>query len=123
MINHGGKRKGAGRKMTEKTKQMRVPVGAANAIKSLLRLYKNTGDRADFVVVNIILAKSDWVENEKGDYLDYLVIKDLIRALKSEAEILGSTDLDDPLARENFDKEDAIISRVEDLKKLIGDRS
>lgn len=35
--NHGGKRKGAGRKKKEPTKVMRIPVSKIEAVKALLK--------------------------------------------------------------------------------------
>lgn len=62
--NRGGPRPGSGRPKEEKTVQIRVPVGAVDAVRSVIELYKKTGLKP---ATEIKKGQVDWTEELKGD--------------------------------------------------------
>lgn len=62
--NRGGPRPGSGRPKQEKTVQIRVPVGAVDAVRSVIDLYKKTGLKPD---TEIKKGQVDWTDELKSD--------------------------------------------------------
>lgn len=62
--NRGGVRPGSGRPKEEKTVQVRVPVGAVDAVRAVIDLYKKTGLKPD---TEIKKRQVDWTDELKGD--------------------------------------------------------
>lgn len=60
----GGVRPGSGRHKGEKTVQIRVPVGAVDAVRAVIDLYKKTGLKP---ATEIKKGQVDWVDEVKSD--------------------------------------------------------
>lgn len=53
MSNHGGFRLGSGRPSAEPTKQVRVPLGAEQLVKDILKLYRSDDPKVVKLLLDI----------------------------------------------------------------------
>jgi len=85
----GGKRDGAGRKNTEPTKQMRVPVSMEQAVLSLKRIASKNNDLSDLaelmLIINLAIAGDEkYGERVYGSQIMDAAIKDLERKFDTD---------------------------------------